>query len=402
MSLNFIFSLAIKSLIFRRGSIVLSLIAISLSVFVLLGIEHIRDSAKKSFNGTIAGVDLIVGPRSSDLNLLLTTVFRLGAPSQNMSWQSYERLNNNKNVAWTIPIALGDSHRRFRVVGTNENFFDHYKYAQSRSLRFQQGGAFEGLFDVVLGAHVASELGYPLGHELVLSHGFADTSFQTHDAFPFSVTGILEATGTPVDNALYVSLEGLEAIHSSPSTAHIAKNPASVSAAMVGLNTKLATFKVQRDINNFRGEALSAILPGVALTQLWQITRGLESTLRLISAMVLVASLLGLGAVLLATVRERKTELRILRTLGAGPGLIFTLVQLEALGITVLSILIAFTSFVLALLTLSAYVMSNYGVDLSLTGISSNLLFLLAYVLVGALVVGSLPAIKSCLEFNRD
>ena len=405
MSINFFMKMAFKSLIYRRGSILLSIIAITVSVFVLLGIEHIKKSAKESFNGTISGIDLIVGPRTSDLNLLLTTVFRLGAASHNMSWESYESLKANKNVAWTIPIALGDSHRGYRVVGTETLFFDHYRYGQSRTIEFMVGRPFSQTFEVVLGAHVAESLSYNLEKKLVLSHGIAEASFQKHDAFPFSVVGILKPTGTPIDNALYVSLAGLEAIHDNrvdlATSENVNIHPESISAAFVGLKTKLATFKVQRHIRSEIEEPLSAILPGVALTQLWQITRGLENTLQLISSLVLFASLLGLSAVLLATVRERKTELKILRTLGAGPLTVFTLVQIEALGMTIIGIFVAVAGISFTLFLASDWVMYEYGIDLSVNSISKESLLLFAYVLLGATVVGSLPAFQSYRELKN-
>lgn len=400
MSFNFFIKIAFKSLLYRRASIVLSVVAIAISVFVLLSLGHVRDSAKKSFHGTISGIDLIVGPRTSDLNLLLTTVFRLSAPSQNMSWKSYLALKNNADIDWVLPIALGDSHRGFRVVGTEQAFFERYKYGAKRTMEFKQGKPFEQTFDVVLGAHVAQQLNYKVGQSVVISHGLAEVSFQHHDANPFNVVGVLKPTGTPIDNALYVSLEGLEAVHDNGRSVGQRANPASVTAAFVGLKSKFSTFKIQRQVNKTSGEALSAILPGVALTQLWQFTRGLENTLRLISSLVLVASLLGLSAVLLATVRERKTELRILRTLGAGPGTIFFLVQAEALGVAIAGIVIALVGFILTIMLASAWGMSQYGIDLAITQFSQENLFIFAYVIVGAFAVGALPAVNSYRELK--
>ena len=398
MFINSLIKVAFKSLIYRKNSVIFSIIAITISVFVLFGIDHIRKSAKESFNGTISGIDLIVGPRTSELNLLLTTVFRLGVPTHNMSWESYQRLLHNESIDWAIPIALGDSHRGYRVVGTESNFFDHYKYGRSRDIEFSNGQAFVTDFDVVLGAHVAENLGYSLKEKLIISHGVAEISFQNHDAFPFTITGILKPTGTPIDNALYVSLSGLETIHSGKTKSH----PESITATFIGLNTKLMTFKVQREINTTREEALSAILPGVALTQLWQITQGLENTLQLISSMVLVASMLGLSSVLLATVRERKAELRILRSLGAGPLTIFLLVQIEAIGITLIGTIVAMIGLLITLMVSSDWIMFRYGVDLSINSISADTLILFVYVMLGALGVGSLPAVFSYREIKND
>ena len=400
MSQLFLVKVAFKSLLYRRNSICISIVAIAISVFVLTGIEHIRHTAKASFNGTLSGVDLIVGPRTSDLNLLLTTVFRIGAPTHNMSWQSFKKIANHRSVNWAIPIALGDSHRGYRVVGTDKLFFEQYRFGRSHSIEFTQGSPFNQLFDVVVGSHVAQSLGYELEDKLVLSHGIAEASFQKHDAFPFSVTGILKPTGTPIDNALYVSLSGLEAIHDG--TGGVDAEPESITAALIGLKSKIATFSVQRQIKNERSEALSAILPGVALTQLWQITRGLETTLKLISSMVLIASLFGLCAVLLATIRERRGEVKILRTLGAGPLSIFSLIQFEALLVSLAGVIVAIIGLIFSVNMLNDWVMFEYGIDISFDGIYTGALNIFAFVMAGTCLVASIPAVLNFRGVNKD
>jgi len=160
MPINMMLKTAWQSLLYRRGAVVLTVAAIAVSVFTLLATEHVRNAAKQSFNSMISGVDLIVGPRTSDVNLLLTTVFRIGNPSQNMSWRSYRQLIKHKSVAWAIPISLGDSHKGFRVVGTEAQFFSEFQYGQSRNLTYTKGEAFADVYDVVLGAQVAEQLQY--------------------------------------------------------------------------------------------------------------------------------------------------------------------------------------------------------------------------------------------------
>lgn len=390
--------LAWQSLWFRRGAVLVTIGAIAVSVFTLLSVEHLRQAAKQSFNSTVSGVDLIVGPRTGDINLLLTTVFRIGQPSQNMSWQSYQNLARHPNVSWSIPISLGDSHRGFRVVGTEDQFFTHFRHGQSRPLSFSDGSAFSNVYDVVLGASVARQLGYQLDQKLIIAHGLGNTSFHKHDAYPFSVRGILKPTGTPVDNALYVSLASLEAIHLPPTTRSEVANstglvPQSISAAMVGLTTKLSTFKVQRAINTSKDEPLTAILPGVTLTQLWQISSGVESTLALMAQLILLASLLGLGAVIVATLRERSYELSVLRTLGAGTFTIFILLQLESLLIAVLGITLGALSFLLVMNALANSIAISHGIEIGLSLISTTHGLVILYVAVGALAVSALPAL---------
>ncbi len=208
-----ILRLAVRSLLNRRLTAILTIIAVALSVTLFLGVEKARDGARSSFERTISGTDLIVGARSGPLNLLLYSVFHLGDATANITWESYQDFAQHPAVSWTVPISLGDSHRGFRVVGTTTDFFKHYQYGGGSSLSFADGRQFEDLFDVVLGASAAKELGYQLGHEVVVSHGLGQVSFSDHSDKPFTVSGILAPTGTPVDRTVMVSLEAIEAIH---------------------------------------------------------------------------------------------------------------------------------------------------------------------------------------------
>ena len=117
----------------------MSLLAISVAIFVLLGIEHIRQQARTSFASTVSGVDLIVGAKTGSTNLLLYSVFRIGAPTDNISWQAYQAISSNQSVAWSIPISLGDSHKGYRVIGTTDSFFEHFSYGKQRSLSLASG-----------------------------------------------------------------------------------------------------------------------------------------------------------------------------------------------------------------------------------------------------------------------
>ena len=212
-TLGALFGVAYQSLRYRIGGVVLAIAAVAISVFVLLSVEHVRHEARSSFASTVSNVDLIVGARTGEINLLLLSIFRIGTPTANVAWESVEAIAEQPNVEWVVPISLGDSHKNFRVVGTTAEFFDRYMYGQSQPLTFQVGQRFDDTLDVVVGSRVAAELGYALGDELILSHGMADTSFTHHDQVSFSITGLLAPTGTPVDNALFVSLEAIEAIH---------------------------------------------------------------------------------------------------------------------------------------------------------------------------------------------
>ena len=137
-----ILTLARNSLYNRKGSVLLTIISMAVSLIVLLSVDHIRQQTKSSFANTVSGVDLIVGSRTSGLNLLLYSVFRIGNPTANISWQTYTDLAEDPKIAWTIPLSLGDSHKGYRVMGTTPDFFTHFKYGKKRPIAFTNGNGF--------------------------------------------------------------------------------------------------------------------------------------------------------------------------------------------------------------------------------------------------------------------
>jgi len=390
--------LAIQSLLDRKSSVVLSCIAMTISIFVLLGVEHIRKESKESFSSTISGADLIVGARSGQLNLLLYSVFRLGTPVNNISWRSYQDIAANTNVAWTIPISLGDSHKGFRVLGTSNDYFQHFKYGKKQTLNIAQGNEFAAVYDVVIGAAVAESLNYQLGDPVVLSHGLTDTSFAIHDQHTFTITGILAPTGTPVDQTVHVKLEGIEAIHQDLDSTEITNKklqPISITAFIVGLKSRVATFRLQREINEMEREPLMAILPGVALSELWRVMATFENTLRLISSMVFIAAVLGLAAVMASSIRERNKEIQLLRIIGAPPGFLFILFQIEALLISLISIVSGSALLTLLLAISQKQISTQAGLHLDINPLTSNSATIILSILATTILVASIPAFQA-------
>ena len=398
--------LALQSLADRKGSVMLSLLAMTVSIFVLLGVEHIRHQTKQNFSSTVSGVDLIVGARTGSLNLLLYSVFRIGSPTNNIRWQTYENITNNNQVKWAIPISLGDSHKGYRVLGTTKSYFQHFSYGKKRHLAFSDGREFNQVFDLVLGSEVANKLGYKLGDKVVLAHGIAATSFSMHDDRPFTVVGILATTGTPVDQTLHVSLQGIEAIHidwqqgvkipnsglTQSELEQVELQPKSITAFMLGLKSKIATFQIQRNINEYKLEPVVAILPGVALSELWRMIGVLENALILVSALVFIAACLGVSSMLLASIRERRYEIQLLRIIGAPPYFLFLLIELEAFLITLLSCVFGSGLLVACLALLQDYLVYQYGIHIESNLLNQNSLYLIAAILSASIIVSIIPS----------
>ncbi|WP_297821622.1 FtsX-like permease family protein [uncultured Paraglaciecola sp.] len=396
-------SLAVSSLKNRRKSILLTFFSLLISISVLLGVEHIRQQAKESFSRTVSGVDLIVGAPSGQLNLLLYSVFRMGSPTNNINYKSFQVLRNNQQVEWAIPISLGDSHHGFRVIGTTQDYFTHFRYGKKQPLEFVQGQAFSSLFEVVIGIDVAKEHNYQVGDEIVVAHGVGSVSFKHHDETPFVVSGILKPTGTPVDKSLHITLEAIEAIHLSPAKLRqlindedaVDLSPNNVTAVMLGLKSKFATFTLQRNINSFPDDRLMAILPGVAMSELWSMMANFEILLRVISILVLFASLFGLSTMLLASMDQRKSEIAVLRVLGAGPSLIFSLVLIEALMLVSVAIIASVMTISLTLTLLGDWLASEYGLFLSANLLSMEALMAIGIILFASIITSTIPAFEA-------
>ena len=462
---------ASRSLRYRLSGVLLTIASVALSVFVLLGVEHVRQEARSGFASTVSGVDLIVGARTGEINLLLLSIFRIGTATANVSWESVEQLNQQKNVDWTVPISLGDSHRNFRVIGTTQAFFSRYKYGAKQPLVFEQGQPFEAVAEVVLGARVARELGYQLGDSLVLSHGMADTSFTHHDQLPFAVSGVLVGTGTPIDNALFVGLDAIDAMHSDEGSenhqaheehdahedhdahkgrdehevhedhddhddhdaheghddhyahkgheahedhdtheeheahedhdtheehgAHDHPPIGTVTAVLVGLSSPITTLQVKRWVDEYEGEALLAIVPGVALTQLWELIGNVESVLLGISVLILVSSLLGLNAMLLASMRERRREIEVLRSIGAPSSFILALLMIESLLIVSVGVVLALGALLASITAANTLFAETFGLMISSQILSPSNVTALGLIYLTAVIVTLLPALQA-------
>lgn len=408
--------LARRSIVNRGLTVVLTIVSVALSVALLLGVERLRSDAREGFAQTISGTDLVVGARSGAVQLLLYSVFHIGDATNNVSWNSIQSIAAHPQVDWLVPLSLGDSHRGFRVVGTTAEFFERYRHGDDRALRFAAGKPFSEVFDAVVGAEVAQRLGYAVGESIVVAHGAGDVGFARHDDKPFTVVGVLARTGTPVDRSVLVSLEGIEAIHldwsggarmpglniPAEQVRRFDLTPKEVTAALVGLKSRVAVFRVQRHINTLPDEPLTAVLPGATLQQLWGIIAIAERALLAVSALVVLVGLAGLVAVVTASLGERRRELAILRSMGAGPRHVFALLALESLVIGLAGCLLGVLVVQGAALALGPWLQAQHGLLLTARMLSATEWMLLGGVLVATLAASLVPGVRAYRQSLAD
>lgn len=385
-----IFYLTLQSLRFRKTTVSLTIATIAISVLLILGVHRLRVDTKQSFQKTISNVDLIVGAKTGSTQLLLSTVFHHGFPSNNISYNYFQTISQRQDVDFAIPISLGDSHRGHRVIGTNGDFFQHFSYGNKQALTFAQGKDFVEMSNVVLGHTVAKKFNYAIGDPIVISHGIAEISFLEHDQVDFRVTGILEPTGTPVDRALYISLEAMEAIHQDePGDL----TPTSITAIFLSLSNKASIFSLQRSINEYNREPLLAIIPALTLFELWALISVAEKALLAVSVLVFLAGMIGLLTSILISMRERIGEMAILRSQGASPVQIASLFTVESVLVTGLGVLAGLLLLQTVLWSLRGYFATTLGIYFEPRFLDSTETIMVAGFCGFGLIIGLIPSI---------
>jgi putative ABC transport system permease protein len=402
-----ILRLAFGSLIARGLTVGMTILAIGLSVALFLSVEKVRTGAKASFADTITGTDLIVGARSGSVQLLLYSVFRIGNATNNLTWESYQGIAVQPEVDWIVPISLGDSHRQFRVMGTTPAFFERYKYRSGQSLAVRKGAIMSDLFDTVIGADVAKTLGYDVGDPIVVAHGLA--SFSEHADQPFRISGILEKTGTPVDRTVIISLQAIEAVHvdwqsggqipSQSTPADVIRQmelkPQAVTAALIGVKSRLQVFGLQRTINEYPQEPLLAILPGVALQELWQIVGIAETALIAVSAMVVITALIGMMATIFSSLNERRREMAIFRAMGARPRVVLGLLVLEAILMAAIGSILGLALLYVGLFMSQPLIDTAFGLWLPIEAPTMREVWVMLGVVAAGAIVSMVPALRA-------
>jgi putative ABC transport system permease protein len=401
----------------RRFVAALTILSIALSVALVLGVERLRSEAKAGFANSASGIDLIVAARGNPVQILLSTVFGVGTTGAGLRWDTFEMVEALPQVAWAVPISMGDNHRGFPVIGTSADYFRRFRHSGGQSLELAWGGIFAEAQDAVIGAEVAAHFDYVVGSEIVLAHGAGSVAFDVHDEAPFRVAGLLTTTGTAVDRMVFVSLEGFDDLHAQRKPveedplagldngdAHGEEfhaghdeqqhEPETINAIYVGLMDRTAVLSVQRALSDYRAEPLTAVLPNVALLELWSITGTAETALRLMAAAVVLAGLVGMVVMLSAALEARRREFGILRSVGASPTRIFGLIVLEAVLLTTGGLVLGYLWLTGVVLLADPILADKFGLRLGFGLPSATESVLMLVVLLCGVLASLVPAFR--------
>ena len=464
------FTLVIQSLLNRWLSCLLIILTLAFSISLFFTVSRIQESVRSSFQNTISGVDSVVAARGGDLQILLNSVFLIGEPNSTIRWSTFKDITDNNKMNWAVPITLGDSHKGYRVIGTTNNYFKEIKYSSGKNIEFLSGNSFNDVFDVVLGNAVANKLKYNLGAEIIITHGLSDVgevhTFHSekenhsdhadhddhadeehdnhddhvdhddhakheehdnhedhadegheghnHENLGFKVTGILKPTGTPIDNAVYISLAGIEAMHTGwignqkvidVSIEQIMQSelkPKTISAIFVSLKNRTQVFQFQRDVLNYKEEAISSVMPGITLSRLWALTGNVDKAFKIITFFIIIIALLGMIAMTIAGLNGRRREMAILRSVGASPTNIVSLLLVESIIISLISCAIGYILMIVIFSIGKDYLQNNYGIFINSFSIKNYDLQMVISIICAALIATIVPAIQIYKNTLRD
>lgn len=414
-----ILHLSWKNILNKPLNLVLNLVLFALGVGLISLLLLVNVQLEDKFEKNFAGIDLVIGAKGSPLQLILSSLYHLDAPTGNMPVSEAKAFLNPKHPIFksAIPLSLGDSHRGYRIVGTNTGFIDIYE------AKFADGKLFEENMEVVVGATVAKNLNIKLGDEFKSSHGLIEDENLVHeDAAPFKVVGILEKTGSVIDQLILTKTQSIWAVHDEhdheaegsakhdeaghehehdeaehsedlPITSYEDKSITSLLVKFKGRN--IQALNMARNINE--NTNFQAATPAIEINRLYTLLGVGEEALKAMALLIIFVSGLSIFISLFNSLRERKYELAVMRTLGARPGFLFQLIIFEGIIIAVLGYFCGIALSHGSMVLLADFLEKSYRYDFS----AAIFLKEEIYIFGGSLVIGIIAAIIPAFQASK-
>lgn len=289
------------------------------------------------------GIDLVVGAKGSPMQLVLSSVYHLDVPTGNIPIEDAKAIEANPAVKRSLPIALGDSYRGYRIVGTTHDYIAHY------GGEIAQGELWLDPLEAVLGAEVAGKTGLKVGDGFAGVHGVGGGEGDEHHEHPYEVVGVLKPTGTVLDRIILTAIESVWEVHEEPGHQAAMANPAAhgahardpeedwdagreVTALLIQYSSPLAAAVFPRHVNS--QSALQAASPAFETARLFQLIGVGADVLRAFALVLILSAGLSVFIALYNALEERRYDIAIMRTLGATPGKLFGLLLTEGLVLT--------------------------------------------------------------------
>ncbi|MBI1287197.1 MAG: FtsX-like permease family protein [Flavobacteriales bacterium] len=368
----------------------LSVMLLSIGVGMVSFIVTVSGQLNDRFNRDIRGIDMVVGAKGSPLQLILSAVYQIDNPTGNIPLSEVSKIQRHPLVKYSIPLSYGDSYQGFRIVGTDTLYLSHFK------AKFREGKPWQKSMEVVLGSTVAARLELNLGDHFHGTHGF-EKEGQEHEEKRYSVVGILEPTGTVADRLILTSTESVWDIHhheeAHDESAEHHEESAQITALLVKFKNPMGMMQLPRFINE--KTSMQAALPAIEINRLYELMGIGFSTLQTIGILIMIIAALSVFISLLNSLKERKYELALMRSLGASPAKLFALVIQESLLLCLAGYVFGIILGRIAIMTLSSFGEEQFHFSVSQSGVSAVEIWLLPLTLGVGLVAAIIPAIRA-------
>ena len=376
-----VFQLSIRSLLSRPASTAVSLLLLTLGVAMISLLLLLNQQLEEKFQRNISGIDMVVGAKGSPLQLILSAVFQIDYPTGNIPLEEAQKLQRNRMVARAIPLAYGDSFQGFRIVGTEEAYLDLYEASLSK------GKIWDEPFEVVLGSQVARETGLQLSDSFYSAHGLI-AGADEHDEQSFRVAGILERTNSVLDGLILTNLQSIWAVHEH----HEGEQEREITALLVSFRGPMGLVMMPRQINE--RTTMQAAVPSLEITKLFSLLGIGIDLLRTIGYGIILIAGLSFFLSLYNSLRERKYELALMRSMGGSRIKVSSLLILEGIILTISGYILGLVLGHAGLYLLSQFSAADYGYQFSILDITQEELWLGIVVVLTGLLAAFIPAAK--------
>ena len=317
----------------------LNVLLLSLGLASITFLLLVSAQLSRAFDRDLAGIDAVVGAKGSPMQLILSGVLHIDVPPGNIPLRAVRALEKHPQVKRLIPISLGDNYQAYRIVGTSHDYMDHYE------AKLAQGNVWNAPMQVVLGASVARQLGLSLGAHFVGSHGLG-AGGHTHGDNPYTVVGILAPSGSVLDRLILTDTASVWKVHEDTTASDddsaadraVMEDEREITMALVEYNTPLAALTFPRFVNTTT--EMQAAAPALEITRLLSMLGLGTDVLRAFAGVLLLTAGLSVFIALWSAVRERRSDLALLRMLGAPARQVASLLLCEALWLGLVATLL--------------------------------------------------------------
>ena len=396
-----IFKLSIKNIISKPLSSLLSLTLLVFGIGIISLLLQLNSLIKTQMDNNLKGIDMVVGAKGSPLQLILSAVYHIDSPTGNISVEDAKKIKNNRMVGSSIDLLYGDNYKGYRIVGTDDEFLDLY------DAKIKDGRKWEDPFEVVVGSKIHSKLGLKLDDELMSSHGLRETG-EAHGDQLFKIVGLLEPSNSVIDQLIVTSPESiwdLHAEHDHSGEEHDDEHDhehddehdhehddEEITAMLIKFQNPMNIIQFPRQINEETN--LQAAVPSYEISRLFKLFGFGIETLTYLAYLIIVVSAFSLFINLFNSMRDRKYEMALIRTLGSSRRQLSFMIIFESLILTTVGFLIGLLVSRLGVMFVSSLMEESLNYNLNSFGILNEELWLLILSIFIGLISSIIPALQ--------